>query len=1019
MRKLLTIALTLFLFAGGLSAQTLKVNGTVKDDSGIPVPGAAIFVKGTATGVQSDSNGQFTLNAKQGQTLVCSCLGFLEATSKVESGTVNFILKADVQMLEQTIVVGYGGVKKGDLTGSVANVKMEKLASIPTTNSAISNLQGRIAGLQVINAGQGPASDPTIIIRGFSSINGTQSPLVVVDGFPMGEGADLKQINPADIVDVVVLKDASSTSIYGSRGANGVIMVTTRRAAKGTSHINFSQQTVVSQFSSKLNIWRNAALMAQLSNESRVNAGQTALYVGKKDNGVYYPSVSEIQDGTWPYYTKWDDIIMRTPVTNTTTLGISGASDKFVYNLSGVYYNDKGVYIKDDYQKFSVKLDVDYKYNDRFSVRTSNLIYRDWRNVNNGMDVGRNPLWPVYNEDGSYYRASETDYGNPMALTDKVLNKSIGFDAISFLQATWKIFDVLTWTGQLNYKYGASTNDSYNPKVYTEDGTFNNGHAYIGNSLGQTLIPETYLTFDKNYGKHHLNVIGGYSYDYDMARSSSLNAYDFVNESLENENIGAGDPEKNVISNGYSESKLMSLYGKVNYSYDDRYLLTGTFRRDGSSKFGANNKWANFPSAAFAWKLHNEEFMKDVTSVNEAKIRISYGLSGNQGISPYQTLSRYGTEKYYDDGAWNTCIGPGYIDGYYGSNYRFKYWGGIPNKDLKWETTSQFDLGFDLSMFESRYSLTFDWYRKNTYDLLRQSYLSLSSGYDKMWVNDGSVLNQGIEVTLNANVIRTKDMNLNITAIFSRNRNKVLSLGNSTAAGLNTDPNTGMQYEFTGSALTYQPVGMVNILAVGQPMYVFYGYKTDGIIQSDAEGIAAGLSGDEAKAGEIKYVDINNDGTVDEKDRTVIGNPNPDFTASMNLAFSYKKFEASMFLNGVFGNDVLYQYGMTDAASQPLRWTVDNPSNEYPSLRNNRQPKVSEWFVRDGSFVRIQEVNFGYNFGPQFNNAIENVKLYLNVSNLYTFTSFKGYDPEVGVDGIYWGGYPRFRKFSIGLNITF
>ncbi|MFB0973136.1 MAG: SusC/RagA family protein, partial [Bacteroidales bacterium] len=233
------------------------------------------------------------------------------------------------------------------------------------------------------------------------------------------------------------------------------------------------------------------------------------------------------------------------------------------------------------------------------------------------------------------------------------------------------------------------------------------------------------------------------------------------------------------------------------------------------------------------------------------------------------------------------------------------------------------------------------------------------------------ILNQGIEVTLNANVIRTKDMNLNLTAIFSRNRNKVLSLGNSTAAGLNTDPNTGMQYEFTGSALTYQPVGMVNILAVGQPMYVFYGYKTDGIIQSDAEGIAAGLTGDEAKAGEIKYVDINKDGVVDEKDRTVIGDPNPDFIASFNLAFSYKKFEASMFLNGVFGNDVLYQYGMTDAASQPLRWTVDNPSNEYPSLRNNRQPKVSDWFVRDGSFVRIQEVNLGYNFGQLFNGAVD------------------------------------------------
>jgi TonB-linked SusC/RagA family outer membrane protein len=919
MRKLLTIAFMLSLFIPGLSAQTLKITGTVKDEAGTPVVGAAIIVEGTSNGVLSDSKGVFSLNAKMGQNLVCSCMGFLNSTLKVDSDRADFTLKEDVQMLEQTIVVGYGGVKKGDLTGSVANVKMDKLAAIPNTNSAISNLEGRIAGVQIINSGQGPASDPKVIIRGFSSINGTQSPLVVVDGFPLGEGSDLKQINPADIVDLVVLKDASSTSIYGSRGANGVIMVTTKRAEKGTSHINFSQQTVVSQFNSKLNIWRDAALMAQLGNESRSNAGQNPLYVGKKDNGVYYPSVSEIESGTWPYYTKWDNIIMRVPVTSTTSLGISGASDRVIYNLSAVYYNDKGVYIKDNYQKFSVKLDVDYKYSENFSIRSSNIIYRDWRNVNNSMDVGRNPLWPVYDDNGDYYRASETDYGNPMALTDKVENKNSGFDAISFLQSTWKITDWLTWTGQLNYKYGATVTDKYNPKVYTEDGTFNNGHAYIGNWLGQTMIPETYLTYDHAFGKHRINAVGGYSYDYDMARSSELNSYDFVNESLQNENIGAGDPEKNVISNGYSESKLVSFYGKVNYSYDNRYLLTGTFRRDGSSKFGANNKWANFPSVAFAWKLHNEDFMKDVPEISEAKIRVSYGLSGNQGISPYQTLSQYGTETYYDDGSWKTAIGPGYIIGYYGSNSRFKYWGGIPNKDLKWETTSQFDLGLDFSMFEGRYGLTFDWYRKNTYDLLRESYLSLSSGYDKMWVNDGDVLNQGIEVTLNANFIRTKDMNFNATFIFSRNRNKVMSLGNATAAGLNTDPNTGMQYEFTGSALTYEPVGMVNILAVGQPMYVFYGYKTDGIIQSDAEGIAAGLTGDEAKAGEIKYVDINHDGVVDEKDRTVIGNPNPDFTASLNLSFSYKKFDASLFLNGVFGNDVLYQYGMTNAAAEPKR----------------------------------------------------------------------------------------------------
>lgn len=1018
MRKRLLLVIPLIVMSMVGYAQSMTVSGTVMDTKGEIIPGAGIVVTGTQRGVVSDSDGKFSIEVNKGENLSCSFIGFVTENVKVTSSTVNIVLKEDLNLLEEVLVVGYGQVKKGDLTGSVSSIRMEKLNTMGKGNSVLSNLQGRVAGLQVVNSGQGPGASPSFFIRGISSISGTKSPLVVVDGFPLGEGSNLKQVISSEIADIVVLKDASSTSIYGSRGANGVIMITTKKASEGKTNISFSHQTIVSQFTQKLNVWRDPALMAQLDNESRINANQKPLYVGAYDNGTYYPSVAEIQSGAWPYRTDWAKEIMRTPVINNTSLAINGASSKFTYNLAFNYYDDKGVYKNDNYNKALTKLDVKYQVYDNFSIRTSNIISKDWRNSFSG-DVGRNPLWPVYDEDGDYWQSSPTDYGNPIARMNTVKSKSQGMDVISSWMAEWEIIPGLTWTGQLNYKYGTTISDAYNPKRFTEDGVFNNGHANISNWLSQNVVPETYLTYEKTWNSgSSLSVMAGYSYNYYMERSSALDAYDFVNEALGNENMASGDPEKNKLSNGFGESELVSYYGKVNYSLFDRYLFTVTFRSDGSSKFGANNKWAYFPSGAFAWKIHNESFMENVNFIDEAKIRVSYGISGNQGISAYQTQSRYGREEYYDDGGWHTAIGPGYIDGYYGANYRFKYWGGIPNLDLKWETTRHINAGFDFSILDNRLRLVFDWYRKHTYDLLRQRFLPLSSGYDKMWVNDGEVLNSGFEITIDADIVRTADFSFNVTAILGHNKNRVLDLGNVVSSGLTTDPNTGMLYELTGTPLTYQPVGTANIMAVGHPMNIFYGYKTDGIIQSDAEGIEAGLTGDLAKAGEFKYVDVCKDGVIDSKDRTIIGDPNPDFTASLNLAFNYKNFDLSIFLNGVFGNDVLYQYGLTNPASMPLRWTVDNPTNDYPSLRNNRQPYVSDWFVRDGSFVRIQDISFGYTF-TNICRAIENIRLYATINNLYTFTSFDGYDPEVGLDGIYWGGYPRFRKFTVGLNFTF
>jgi TonB-linked SusC/RagA family outer membrane protein len=929
-------------------------------------------------------------------------------------------LEVDALGLDEVVVVGYGSVKKSDLTGSVATVKVESIKDIPA-NSVDGLLQGRSAGLQVINSSQDPGAGATVRIRGGSSLKGSNAPLVVVDGFPLGEAGDLKQINPEDIASIEVLKDASASAIYGSRGANGVIMITTQKAKEGVTEVNVSQKTSISQFTSKLNQWNDPLLMAKLTNEEMVNADRPIIYDGEVNSvGVYYPSIQEIDSGQWPHNTQWDDIVFRNlPVSNNSTVSIKSANDKTSFNLSLNYVEEKGVYIEDDYQKGIGNRGVSHQVVDNLKITTSNIFSKNYRNNNGGLAYWRNSLWPVRGDDGEYYQTTVTDFGHPLAITDFVKNESNGLDYITSYLLDYQIIEALNLKSQVNYKYGNSITDQYYPKKYTEAGYFNDGAAYLNKWMGQNFLTETYLTFDKTFGDvHHLTAMAGQSYQYSMQRSTNMGSYNFVNEALQNENMGAGDPEKNTHSNSYSNSKLLSYMGRLNYSLMNKYLATFTFRADGSSKFGENNKWANFPSGALSWKAHNEPFVQSLGLFDQLKVRFSYGISGNQGISPYQTLSRYGTETYYDGGAWRTAIGPGYVVGYSGADSRYRVWGGIPNLDLKWESTEQYNLGLDMAFFNRRLRFIVDMYSKHTTDLLRERILSLSSGYDRMWVNDGSIDNKGFELTLEADIIHNANWDLTSTLIFSNNQNEVVNLGDAVSSGLQTDERTGMKYEFSGYTFT-QFRQNANILAVGQPINVFYGYKTDGIIQSEAEGLEAGLTGDLAQPGEFKYLDLNEDGVIDVDDRTIIGDPNPDFTASLALDVSYKNFDLSVFLNGVYGNDVLYQNRIGQANIGPLRWTLDNPTNDYPSLRNGRQYLLSDWFVKDGSFLRVQNMNFGYSFNTDADSFFKKVRLYVNVSNVYTFTDFEGYDPEVGMDGIYWGGYPRLRNWTFGLDVTF
>ena len=1002
------------------SPDKITVAGCVKDAAGDFLIGATVQVKGISGGTITDIDGNYILkDVPRTATLVFSYVGMQNKEVPVNGkSTINVTLLDDALQLEQVVVIGYGSVKKSDVTGSVTSVKTEALKEIPA-NSVEGLLQGRAAGLQVINSSQDPGAGATVRIRGGSSLRGSNAPLVVVDGFPLGDAGDLKQINPSDIVNMEILKDASASAIYGSRGANGVIMITTKRAKTGTTNITVRQQITLSQFDTKLDLWRDPVLMASLNNESRINGGLDPLYVGKvSSTGVYYPSVEELQT-TWTTNTRWDDLVFRdTPVSNNTTATISSSNDRTVFNLSANFYTDNGMYIKDDYTKGGYNLSVDHNIYDNFKVRFSNILSRGVRNANGGLSYWRNPIYPVYDENGDYYLTNASDFSHPMAITDLQKNETKSLDVISSVALEWQLFPFLKLTSQLNYKFGKSVSDRYYPKKYTEAGEFSNGQAEIENWEGHNLVSETFANFQKKFDKHDIGAMVGYSYEYYMSRSSGLTGKDFVNEALGNENMGAGNPEKNEIWNGYSDNKLVSGMFRLNYVYDNKYLLTLTARADGSSKFGKNNKWAMFPSGAVSWKAHEESFIKNLNVFDELKFRFSYGISGNQGISPYQTLSRYGTDKYYNDGSWATTIGPGYVSGWTGPGWIYRVWSGIPNPDLKWETTAQADFGIDMAFLNRRLRVSFDYYDKQSSDLLRERNLALSSGYDKMWVNDGKIQNRGFEVTVDADILQTKDWQLSGTLIYSRNRNKVKDLGNTLESGLVTDPMTGMLFEYSGNSLE-QYRDYTNILAIGQPVNVFYGYKVDGIVQTLNEGIDAGLSGDYANPGEFKYKNLNGDSEISEADKTIIGDPNPDFTASLALNLSWKKFDVSVFLNGVFGQDVLNTKAFGEPSNSPLRWTPDNPTNKYPSLRDGRQVKISDWWIEDGSFLRVQNLNIGYTFDLPKKSFLSKARIYMNASNLYTFTKFKGYDPEVGLDGVYSGGYPRLRKWTFGLDLTF
>ena len=539
----------LLLAAGTVWAQPQNIRGKITDPAGQPVAGASVIVKGTTNGTSAKADGTFELGAAKGATLQITMLGYKTAEKEVTTATFYPItLEDDSKLVDEVVVVGYGAVKKSDLTGSVASVKMGALDNLSST-SVDGLLQGRAAGLQVLNTSQDPGAGAIVRIRGNSSLEGSNTPLVVVNGFPMGDAGNLSQINVSDIESIEILKDASASAIYGSRGANGVILVTTKSAAKGQTNISVKHQTVISQLSDPLDIWYDPMLMAQVTNEEQVNAGLNPIYIGQTIGGIYYPSLLEIQNGEWAN-TNWRDLCLRTPVLNSTTAAISSANDRASINLNVNYHNNQGLYKKDSYERINANLGVTNNLYKNLKLTSYNVFSITNRNISNGLEYGRNPLWPVYDKEGNYYLAGAQDFGHPLVILDNVLNKTTGRDFVTSLAVDWELVKGLTIHSQLDYRYQTSVGDVYRASNTAQDANDNGGIAQINNSFNQNLMSETYLTFSRTFNENHaLTVMAGHSYNWDTGRGLYTTARGFVNDVLQNENMNAGNPNLRQIYN--------------------------------------------------------------------------------------------------------------------------------------------------------------------------------------------------------------------------------------------------------------------------------------------------------------------------------------------------------------------------------------------------------------------------------------------------------------------------------------
>lgn len=896
--------------------------------------------------------------------------------------------------IEEVVVIGYGKAKAKDLTGSVSVINLNKTGNQPVADIGQA-IQGRASGVTVINSGE-PGSNVTFRIRGTGTIQ-NNNPLIVVDGMPLNGG--LNQINMSDVESINILKDASSTAIYGSRGANGVVMITTKRGAKG-GILNFDTFTGVQSVSNMIKVL-DASQYAQLNNEMLANGGLTP--------NPEFANPSSLGAGT-----NWLGALFNPSILSSYSLSYGDRSEKSNLYVSTSYFNQKGVVLNTNYDRYIVQINGDTKLKSFLKVGNSVKLQHDIKK-NGSYDIKGTilslPTRPIYDTNGNWAGPGSNpllygDIDNPIGKATIVENSTKGYNIQGNIYAEAEIIKDLKFKSLGGIETNIWYNRTWSPKYSWGVKSQENSYLFEGSNRSITLLWDNTLTYDKTIGKHHINAVVGSSAQNNKYNYLSASVQKFASDNTQQIDNGILQP---VQHGNASEWAIMSYLGRVNYNFANKYYVTATIRRDGSSRFGMDNRWGWFPSAALAWRISNENFLKNSNVINNLKLRLGYGITGNQEIGNYSFSSSYNTYLYNFNNSYVSAVLPTVL----------------PNPNVKWEGQEQYNAGFDLDLFNNRISLIVDGYVKNTNDMLVPMSVPVTSGYSDVYVpsiNAGKIQNKGFEVTLSTKNIIKNDFKWSSDAVFSYNKNNVESINSDTPI-------------ITASGGFNSAIGLIK---AGYPVNVFYGYITDGIFQNQAEvdrhavQMPGSNSATSTAPGDIRFKDLNNDGVINDKDRTVIGNPNPKFTFSLNNTFNYKNFDLTIFLQGSYGNDIfnanrMYTEAMSIIQNQSTavlgRWTGEGTSNNIPRAiygDPNQNSRVSDRYIEDGSYLKIKNINLSYTlpkavFGQNFNS----VKIFVSAQNLVTWTKYSGFDPEVPVNGIDNGTYPITRTVSLGLNIGF
>lgn len=938
------------------------VKGVVTNKDGETIPGVSVLVKGTTTGIMTDVNGEFSLNVPTGTSVLqFSFIGMQSREIDIpKSKDMKVVLDDDMVALDEVVAIGYGSVSKKDLTGSVVNLS-EKTFNKGVVTSAEQLIAGQVAGLVVTKAGGDPTEGASMRLRGTTSLLGGNAPLVVIDGVP---GASMNIVSPQDIESVSVLKDASAAAIYGARSANGVIIITTKKGKEGHAAISYDGYFGIENIANNLDM---------------LSADQWRQYV--KDNNV------NAQD--YGGNTEWHKEIFRTGYSQNHNLSLTGGSKETKYRASVNFLDQKGIVLNNDLQRLNASFSLEQSALDnKLTVRlNANTTLEQWNDIADKSvytySYNLNPTIPVYDEKGEYKEVLGLAYYNPVAVLNQLTsNKKRNFFQ-GRLQADYKILPSLTAsvngsTSRNNYLYGY-----YAPKA-SKPGEAQKGLAKRSTSEANSNLVEANLTFDKTFGKHKVNAIVGYSYQDFINESFSAQNRDFATDLFNYNNLGAGNKlQPDDIMSNKESNRLISVYGRATYSFNSKCTATATVRRDGSSRFGENNRWGIFPSGSVAWRMSEEAFMDNLTFIDDLKLRVSYGITGNQEIPNYRTMALYGTAGYY------------YSNGEFFTQYAPSQ---NPNPDLKWEQTAQLNVGLDYYLWGGKLRGSIEYYNKQTSNLL-YDYPVPSPPYQfgSMIANVGEVSNKGVEIVIESTPIQRKDFKWDISFNFSKNINMVESLSNDE---FKRDVVYTGERSITGLQETSQ------ILKAGLPLGTFYGAK---YIGQDEKGI-------------FQYDDTSGDGNfVYADDRTNIGCAQPDFTINLTNSFEYKNFFMSFLLRGVFGNDVLNGSALylNDVSRLPGNNILDS------GLDIAKQKLVySSYYIEDGSFVRLDNLQFGYNFNLGQKSKVKKLRVYVTGNNLFVITKYSGIDPEVPQDGVVFGidarnYYPKTRSFTAGVNISF